>query len=257
MNQAEIYHLNESKTLVFPGDDKEAIEYAVQDIINKAREAIEQRGRFTIALSGGSTPKKIYQLLNSEKFKDQIDYSKTFVFFGDERSVGPQDPDSNYKMALDNGLNDLPIPKNQIFRMEAESNIDQAALNYEKILEEFVPDKSLDFIMLGMGDDGHTASLFPGTKALDETTRIVIANEVPQKNTIRMTMTFPYINNAKNIRLYVLGSNKQDRLVSVLLGNQDYPSKRIGSTKTPAHWIIDNDAKKNLHPLLKAKENTI
>lgn len=257
MNQIETYRLNESKTLIFPGSDQQTIQYATEDIIRKGQEAIRLRGRFTIALSGGSTPKKIYQLLKSDKYKDQLDYAKVYIFFGDERSVDPQDPESNYKMALENGFNDLPVPKEHIFRMKAESDIENGALEYEKILNQFVPDKRLDFVMLGMGDDGHTASLFPRTKALDEVSRIVVANQVPQKNTYRMTMTFPCINNAKHICLYVLGSTKKDQLADVLFSDKDYPSKHIGSKKSPAHWIIDNAAKEKIYPLLDNKKKAI
>jgi 6-phosphogluconolactonase len=249
MDQVKQYILSESKTLIFPGDEHATITYATEEIVTKANEAIAERGQFTIALSGGSTPKKIYQMLKTPKYRDRIDYSKVYVFFGDERSVAPTNPDSNYKMALDNGISELGIPVSHIYRMRAEGDIEQGAKEYELILKELVADGKIDFVMLGMGDDGHTASLFPNTKALSETTRMVVPNEVPQKKTLRMTMTHTCINNAKHISLYIIGSAKTERLESVLFSEEPYPSKNVGTKATPANWIIDDSAKKGLQNL--------
>lgn len=226
-----------TKKLLIPGDAEATVRFAAEQIIEIAGQAIRQRGAFTLALAGGSTPKAIYQLLTSSPYKEQLDWTKVHIFFGDERAVSPDHPNSNYKMAMDSGFSTLPIPANQIHRMVAEVNIEENALAYEKILP-----KQLDLIMLGVGEDGHTASLFPETAALTEKTRLVLANFVPQKKEMRMTLTYPCINSAAHTIFYLIGPSKSKILLKVLGPSSTYPASLVGSKQRPALWVADLEA---------------
>ncbi len=242
------------RQIIIPGKREETLNYAVEKWIEIGRESIEDHGFFAVALSGGSTPKSIFQAL--VELPKALDWSKVYLFWGDERSVAPQDPESNYHMAMQEaGLSRLPIPESQIFRMVAEEDIEANAKRYEELLRKQLAGRPLDLVMLGMGDDGHTASLFPHTKGLQAPAgKFVIANEVPQKNTWRMSLTFEYINSARHISLYVMGASKAEILEKVLTTSFDpktYPSQMIGSQTSPALWIIDHDASQNLLAHLK------
>ncbi|MCH9626465.1 MAG: 6-phosphogluconolactonase [Chlamydiales bacterium] len=239
---------DERRLLALPGEADETLAFAVENWLEIAAESIADHGFFAVALSGGSTPKKIFQAL-SEKPK-VIDWKKVYLFWGDERSVVPTDSDSNYHMALEQGgLKKLPILKEHIFRMVAESDIEANAVAYEKIIQEKLGAHPFDLVMLGMGDDGHTASLFPHTEALHVEDRLVVANHVPQKETWRMSLTYPCINRARHIALYVMGSGKSEVLEKVLtseLNPELYPSQKIGTRSNPALWIVDLEASQNL-----------
>ncbi|MEO8501263.1 MAG: 6-phosphogluconolactonase, partial [Vicinamibacteria bacterium] len=186
---------------IFSFDNAEAVaQYAALEFVRRARAAIEASGAFKVALAGGSTPRRTYELLALKPLSRQIDWEATHIFFGDERSVLPDHKDSNYRTAFESLLSQVKIPEAQIHRMEGErSDLAQAATAYETTLSEsfdLTVESGLprfDLVMLGMGDDGHTASLFPGTQGLGERRAWVIANEVPQKNTRRLTMTFPVL----------------------------------------------------------------
>lgn len=234
---------DERRKLAIPGNNQATIDYAVEHWIKVANESIARFGNFAVALSGGSTPKLIFEEL--VKNKGRVDWSKVLVFWSDERAAPPTDKESNYHMAMmEAGLQNLPIPKENIFRMVAESDIEKNALAYENLIKEKLK-RPFDLIMLGMGEDGHTASLFPHTKALEVIKRLVVANHVPQKNTWRMSFTFECINQAAHIVLYALGSSKASILEKVLTGpfNPDeYPSQRVGTTGNPALFILDEEA---------------
>ncbi|GAB5411705.1 MAG: 6-phosphogluconolactonase [Chlamydiales bacterium] len=226
-------------TTIVPGNKEETLAYAVNHWIETAKKAIAKNGSFRVALSGGSTPKAIYEKL-SQEHTNSIDWSKVHLFWGDERTVPPTDPESNYKMAMDAGLAKLPIPKNQIHRMVAETNIEENATAYEQLLST-----PLNLVMLGMGEDGHTASLFPNTAALSEKSRLVIPNLIPQKNTTRMTLTFPAINQAHAIVFYVLGDSKKDMIKKIFHEPEhEFPSQLIGTPQNKALWILDSSAAK-------------
>ncbi len=240
-----INSLDEKRNYVVPGDKKETITFATNHFIETAQNAIDSNGTFFVALSGGSTPKAIFQNLASASYKDQIDWSKVYLFWSDERSVPKDHSDSNYNMAMTNGFDKLNIPQNQIFRMEAESNLEKNAEIYEQKIKEIVPNQSFDLVMLGMGDDGHTASLFPSTKALNENKRLVVANFIESKDSWRMTFTFPCINNAEHIALYVLGESKAEMVKKVFRSQNAielYPSAKIGTKERKALWILDKEA---------------
>lgn len=247
MNKQIFEPFDERRILAKPGNTEETLSFAVDHFIEIAKEAIVERNLFTVALSGGSTPKKIFQRLSKPPYKDAIDWTKVLVFWSDERAVPPTHPDSNYKMAMDSGFSSLPIPKEQIFRMHAEENIEENASKYEEEILKRVKSQSLDLVMLGMGDDGHTASLFPGTNGLDILNRLVIANYIPQKGCMRMTFTFTLINKAKHIALYVLGEDKAERVQAVFTDETNtFPSARVGTKETPALWILDDLASRLL-----------
>lgn len=215
-----------------------AVSFAVDNFIEIASKAIRERGSFHVALSGGSTPRAIFEKLTPE----QLDWSKVHVYWGDERSVPPDDPESNYKMAMDTAFNRLPVPKNQIHRMTAEEEINDNAVRYQEILKQNLPSGKFDLVMLGMGDDGHTASLFPATHVLTDKREWVAANYVPQKNCWRMTLTYPCINNARSIVIYVIGKDKAKMVGLVLDGPYtpiEYPIQGIGSPSHKPLWVLD------------------
>lgn len=235
---------DERRKVAIVGDKEETLLYATKHFIECASHAIEDHGKFFVALSGGSTPKAIYKML-SENYQKAIDWSKVFVFFSDERSVISTSEDSNYYMALHNGIEKLPIPKNQIYRMVAEIHIHENAIAYEQLIEKVLEGRPFDLIMLGMGEDGHTASLFPETEALSEMDREVAANFIPEKKTWRMTFTYLCINKAKNIAFYVLGEEKKYRLENLFLEKDPskmLPAAKVGSKTSPALWIVDEAA---------------
>lgn len=235
----------DNRRKLFIGKDKqETLEFAVDHWVHAAKSAIQKRGKFHVALSGGSTPKAIFEKLSQIQ---DLEWEKVFLFWSDERSVSPEDPDSNYKMAME-FFGSLPIPLHQIFRMKAEKDIQKNAAEYEAILKKHTENHLLDLVMLGMGEDGHTASLFPETEALEEKEKLVLANHVPQKNTWRMTFTFPCINNSEKIVIYALGKSKAERVKTVLTAPIDspFPASKIGSVKHPAIWVLDQEAASKL-----------
>jgi 6-phosphogluconolactonase len=244
-----IESFDERRDIIIPGAYIETIHFCVKQFLQIAHNAIEERGRFTVAVSGGSTPNAIFALLSKTENKEQIDWNKVFLFWSDERSVPPDHPDSNFHMAMEAGLDQLPIPKEQIFRMEAETNIEEHAARYEQLIKTHVPNGIFDLVMLGMGEDGHTASLFPHTHGLQAENRFVIANYVPQKETWRMSLTYECINQARHICIYVLGQNKGEMVAQALLSpyRPDHlPIQKIGTAQHKALWILDQAASQML-----------
>ncbi len=241
--------LDERRRLAICDDAKVAVAYAVEHWLACAQESVQRHDAFFVALSGGSTPKAIFQALVRTPYKEMIPWKKIHLFWSDERCVPPDHPDSNYKMALDAGLKEMPIPEGQIHRMVAEENLEDNALAYEAAMHRILGSHPFDLVMLGMGEDGHTASLFPHTQALHVHNRLVVVNQIPQKNTWRMTMTYPCINSARHIALYVLGASKQEMVATVLQGDDrpdDFPVQRIGTPSHSALWILDKEAASQL-----------
>lgn len=237
--------IDSRRQIVIPGDKEQTIDFAVSHWLECATQAIEKNGYFTVALSGGSTPKAIFQRL-AQKHKDSLNWNNVYLFWGDERAVPPSSSDSNYHMAMkESGLESLPLWDEHIFRMQAEKEIQQNALFYEEQVRMNINNLCFDLIMLGMGDDGHTASLFPNTTALKEDQRLVVANYIPQKECWRMTFTYPLINKAKGNIFYVIGENKASMTKKVLQGPYTpdlLPSQAIGTPNSPALWILDTNA---------------
>ena len=227
-------------------DKQELAEAAARDFVERANAAIQNTGRFAVALAGGSTPEATYELLATEEYADEVDWSNVHVFFGDERSVPPDDEDSNYKMAEDALLSH--VSPGSVHRMKGELYPDEAAMEYEGDLREFfgTPGRppELDLIQLGIGDDGHTASLFPNTPALDVTDRWVAQNPVPKLETVRVTLTLPVLNAAKAVSFLVAGEGKAEALKEVLDGDadpHDYPSKLV-QPAGELNWMVDEAA---------------
>lgn len=240
-----IHPLDDRREIAFPGAASEMVQFCVDHFLNSANQAIDDHGYFAVALSGGSTPKAIFERLALPENRLKTDWSRFLVFWSDERSVLPSDPESNYRMAMDAGWSRLPISKDNIFRMEAEGDIEAHAKLYEDAVLTKIPQRHFDLVMLGMGDDGHTASLFPHTAGLHVDNRLVIANHIPQKNTWRMTLTFKCINASSQIAVYVMGSGKEKVLSEVLKGAYQpdvYPSQKAGISSHKALWIVDDAA---------------
>jgi 6-phosphogluconolactonase len=232
----------------FPNMDSLA-DGAAEHLITLAASAIAEHGRFSIALSGGSTPKTLYERLATPPYAQRIDWSKTHVFWGDERCVPPDHVDSCYRMAREALLDHVPLPPENIYRIEGEGPPQEAASGYERILHTYFGDNTprFDLILLGMGDDGHTASLFPGTTALHEEKRWVIENYVEAKQMWRVTLTKTAINAAANVMFLVAGAGKAERLRDVLQGGYDpyrLPSQMVKPEAGSLMWFVDQDAAK-------------
>jgi len=237
-------------------DAAEVSRAAADEFVRRAAEAVVARGRFTVALSGGSTPQRLYQLLADPALRAQVDWTRVDLFWGDERCVPPTSNDSNYHTAQEAMLSRLPIPPARIHRIEAErSDREAAARDYQAVLARtFGVDANgappvFDLILLGMGPDGHTASLFPDTTALDETTRWVVVNHVPKFAADRITMTYPILNAAREVLFLVAGADKAEPLVEVLEGPPDshrLPSQRVRPATGQLIWFVDRQASARL-----------
>ena len=222
---------------------------AAQYIVRVANEAIVTRGRFTIALSGGNTPKKLYSLLGSEPYRSQIDWKLVDIFWSDERCVPPDNPDSNYRMAHEVLLSHIQIPAPQVHRMPADSpGRDAASLTYTQEMQHVFGTNGIpnfDLIQLGMGPEGHTASLFPHQPSLHETERLVIPVSVPKPPPDRLTFTPPILNAARNVLFLVTGADKADALHAVLEGEynpDEYPAQIVRPPNGEVTWMVDTAA---------------
>lgn len=243
--QNAILTYDDRRDFIIPGNVDETVLFCVQQFIDVAQQSIQARGKFVVALSGGSTPNAIFKKLSTAPFINQIDWSKVYLFWSDERSVPPDHADSNYRQALEAGLGILPVPRQQIYRMVAEENIQLNAQQYEESILKVIPDGVFDLMMLGMGEDGHTASLFPQTEGLSVTNRLAIANYVPQKNTWRMSLTYDCIHRARIICIYVIGKNKAYTVAQIFSDPYDpklFPIQKVGTQKHKAIWILDREA---------------
>ena len=229
---------------IIPGNKEETVDFAAGHWVHSAKQAIQKRGRFAVALSGGSTPKAIFQLLVE---KAQLDWSKIWLFWSDERAIPPDHPDSNYRMAMES-FSKVPIPPSQIHRMVAENDIEKNAIDYEKRIYLILGKDLFDLVMLGVGEDGHTASLFLNTEALEIKDKLVMPNYLPEKKTWRMSLTFPCINQSFHSTIYAIGGNKKLIIPKVLKAAvvSEFPSSRIGTAEHKALWILDDAAAVNL-----------
>ncbi|MBM3191396.1 MAG: 6-phosphogluconolactonase [Chlamydiae bacterium] len=244
---SKIYTWDAAKNIVIPGNKEETVLFCVKHFLYCAEQAMASHGYFAVALSGGSTPKALYDLLGHHH-SSALDWSKVYLFWSDERSVAPDHPDSNYHMAMQSGLKLLPILPSHIFRMPADGVIKEGAKSYEATLDKILQGSPLDLIMLGMGDDGHTASLFPNTEGIKDDKHKVVANYIPEKSTWRMTFTASYINTATHIVFYVLGAAKKEALNKVFISpSGTYPCTLIGTKAHPALWILDKEAASSLN----------
>ncbi|HKI25094.1 MAG TPA: 6-phosphogluconolactonase [Candidatus Sulfotelmatobacter sp.] len=227
---------------------------AAEEVVHTATEAVAQRGRFTIALSGGSTPKSLYTLLATNA-RNALPWDRTFFFWSDERHVPPADPESNYRMAEESMLSKVPVPAGNVFRVASENPEAAAAADaYEQTLQKFFALEAgqvprFDLILLGMGPDGHCASLFPGSTGLQEKSRLVIANWVEKFKTSRITFTLPVLNAARCVAFLVSGTDKASALHAVLetdAPGEQYPSKLVRPADGKLIWLVDRAAASEL-----------
>ncbi len=242
-----------SEIATFP-DLAAVAEEAARRWVQIAGEAVERQGRFTIALSGGSTVEPLYRLMASEPWRSQAPWAHTYVFWGDERRVPPTHPDSNYRMATELLLSQVPVPPRHIFRMAGEDLAKSAEKDYRYALErhfglgrrEF---PRFDLMLLGLGADGHIASIFPGTRAVSDLSSMVIVYPVPQLGVERMTLTLPVFNNARHILVMVAGAEKAGALYSVLRGPyapSTYPAQALKPVDGTLTWLVDEAAASRL-----------
>lgn len=226
-------------------DAAEVAHEAAERVVAAANRAADEGRTFSIALAGGGTPRALYELLATPAFKSRVDWARVEVFFGDERTVPPDHKDSNYRMAHEAMLSKVPIPGDNVYRMAGELEPDEAAKEYGRTLKEKFGEGGLDMVLLGMGDDGHTASLFPETAALDEAKHRCVANFVPKLGTWRITLTAPFINRARDVIVLVSGASKASRLQEVLEGPPEprrLPVQLIQPTGGRLTWLVDAPA---------------
>jgi 6-phosphogluconolactonase len=225
---------------------------AAEEFVARAQAAVREHGKFTVALSGGSTPRGMFSLLASGGIPG-IPWDKICFFWGDERHVPPDHADSNYRMANESMLSKVPVRPVNVFRIPAEgSDANSVANTYEQTIQKFFGLRPgqfprFDLILLGLGPDGHTASLFPGTEALQETKRIFVANWVAKMNDFRFTLTYPAINRAANVNFLVSGPDKASTLKQVLENKSaGLPSQAIQPANGKLVWFVDRAAASEL-----------
>ena len=230
------------------GSPQELFHAAAEKFCSLGSSAIQDHGKFTVALSGGSTPRGLHQELATH-FASRLDWSKIFFFWGDERHVPPASPESNYRMAKETLLSKLPIPAENIFRVPSElPDARQAAAQYQQTLQQFFhlsPDSfpRFDFILLGMGPDGHTASLFPGTAALQDKDHLVVANWVEKLNTFRITFTYPVLDDAACVMFLVNGDEKAEMVRRALRDPAaNLPCQKVRPLDGELFWYLDKGA---------------
>jgi len=237
------------KVTINIGKDKDELTHRLADrFVSLAQDCVKNSGRYAVALSGGSTPKAFYALLAEPEYGNQVPWKATHLFWGDERCVAHDSPESNYKMAVDALISKVPIPAENVHPTHGQDQDPvAAALKYEKEIVEFFKlgageFPAFDFNLLGMGPDGHTASLFPGSAALEERSRIVVANFVAKFNTYRITLTLPAINNSKNVIFMVAGQDKQEMLKTVLESGPPVLPSQLIAPAGKLDWYIDRAA---------------
>ena len=231
---------------------------AAQEFVQTAASAVHAKGSFNVALAGGSTPKALYNLLvNDPALRSQVPWDKIHLFFGDERHVAPDHPDSNYRMASEAMISKSPLKPEQVTRIKGEyPDADQSALEYEKALREYFKLKAgeyprFDLVLAGMGNEGHTLSLFPGTKALHADGRIAVRNWIGKLYTDRITLTAPAANNAALIIFMVTGVDKAPALKAVLEGPfepDQLPAQLLQPQNGKLLWLVDAAAGSMLAP---------
>jgi 6-phosphogluconolactonase len=242
--------------------DRDRLMRAAADrVVRYAAEAIARHGRFDVALAGGSTPERLYRLLGSPEYAERLDVRSIHLFFGDERCVPPSHVDSNYRMVASSLLGGLAVPPENVHRMPAELSPEEAASRYEAELERHFALRvgaglpRFDLVLLGMGADGHTASLFPGSPALTESRRWVAVNRVPALATPRLTLTLPVLNAAARLVFLVAGEDKAERLKEVLTGESaggqaplpaPLPAQCVRPAAGELEWLVDAPAASRL-----------
>ena len=210
------------------------VDDAVSIISSELTKAVESKNR--LSLCGGNTPRPIYEALS----KEDIDWSNLELTFGDERCVPPEHEDSNFRMAYEALISKVPINESDVIRIKGELDPNSAAVDCEVELKKRSPNTMYehDLLLLGMGEDGHTASLFPETAALNENKRWVIENYIPQMNCNRITFTYPLINASKRILILVTGEEKKKLVRSILSGESDFPISKVRLSEGKVTWLL-------------------
>jgi len=238
------------RNVIICRDAGELNQKAAQRFIELAGSAVSSSGRFAVALAGGSTPKGLYALLATPPLAARIPWPRVHLFWGDERCVPPEHADSNYRVAREALLSQINLAPENVHRMAGEKEPGPAAVEYENELKTFFQlsggePPRFDLILLGLGEDGHTASLFPGSEALQETQRLVVANFVAKLNAQRLTLTLPVLNEGAQIFFLVAGKSKA-AIVKELLGTHPpiakFPAQRIQPVDGALTWFITRDA---------------
>ena len=232
------------------GEPEELGRQAAGCFIESASAALSLRDRFSAALSGGSTPRILYRYLSDPSFSDRLPWKKVHLFWGDERAVPPGHPDSNYRMAYETLISKVPIPPENVHRMQGErSDLAAAAKEYEESLRRFFNlsgdrPPSFDLILLGIGTDGHTASLFPGSPALEEKERWVVAVEVEKLHSHRLTLTLPVLNHARELLFLAAGREKAAVIKALLAGpgGTGLPAKQVRPVEGKRIFLLDREA---------------
>ncbi len=232
--------------------DPTDLSYAVADwMVDCIQRTLATSDHFTLALSGGSTPQKLHRVLSSNLYKDLIDWSKVHIFWGDERAVPLSDERNNAKMAYDTLLDHVPVVAANIHIMRTDIPAVESAAAYEKILHQYFDNTptSFDLVLLGMGDDGHTLSLFPGMDVVHEETAWTKAFFLPAQDMFRITLTRPIVNRSASVAFLAAGDKKSSTLKSVLEGPylpDQFPSQTIRPTQGTLHWFVDQAAASEL-----------
>jgi 6-phosphogluconolactonase len=241
-------HMNPNPNVsVFDTPDQVA-QAAAERFVNHSVASIRERGSFAVALAGGSTPRRAYELMGENEFKSRVDWSRVYLFFGDERMVPPSSPESNYHMVNEALLTRITIPTANVHRIIGETTPAASAVSYEAELRSFfgaVEWPRFDLVLLGMGADGHTASLFPGSAALKEETKWVVTTRQPQTGQDRISLTLPVLNHATRVTFIVTGKEKAATLERVLRGgaaNEELPAQRIRPVNGVLEWLVDRPA---------------
>jgi 6-phosphogluconolactonase len=230
--------------LVVLDDPVKVARACAEKVANAAAAVLGDRRRFALVLSGGSTPRATYEIL-AQQYGSRVDWRAVEIFFGDERCVPPDHRDSNYRMARESLLDHVPLGADRVHRMLGERPPQEAADAYAEVLAR--SGGRLDLVLLGMGPDGHTASLFPGTAALDETARTVAANFVPKLDAWRLTMTLPALNAAAEIVIMTAGAEKADALAAVFHAPEGtLPIQRLRPSSKRVTWLVDKEAASKL-----------
>jgi 6-phosphogluconolactonase len=224
---------------------------AAEELVHAAEDATSNRGVFRVAFSGGRTPRALFQTLASRRFRGRIEWGRPRVFFVDERCVPPTHERSNYRMAKEHLLGPLRIPEANVFRIRGEDEPRRAAREYERVLAKEFGGRTprFDFVLLGVGADGHTASLFPGTRAIGERTKAVTANYVPALGEWRLTLTLPVLNASRRVVFVAVGPEKRAVVAEILRrkrGSADLPASLVKPKRGSLIWILDAAAAADL-----------
>jgi 6-phosphogluconolactonase len=233
-----VRHIYENGGVLFPA--------MAEFFVEQGTKAIGLNGKFTVALSGGSSPQKLYSLLASPKYRSRLDWDKVLFFFGDERFVPSNDVQSNYRMAKETLFDPLGIPPNQVFAVNTTIQPEESARAYEDTVRKQLGSQyKFDLILLGLGDDAHTASLFPHSSVLTERHSLVKEVFVGKVNQYRITFTEPLINAAKVVAFLLFGSSKADAVYHIMkspYSPEDYPAQLIKPVAGELHWFMDSAA---------------